>query len=666
MSHNMKYRKDIDGLRAIAVLAVIFYHLGFSFISGGFIGVDIFFVISGFLITQSIQHDLNNNIFTIKHFYIKRIRRIVPVLFITTMVTMIVALFILPIADLKEFALSVISVSFFGSNIFFWQHIDYFSVSAELKPLLHTWSLGIEEQFYIFFPLFMMWTATWRSKKVFIATAIFTLLSFALCASPFGESHIQANFFLPITRFWELFMGVLLALFLSRKANSLESEIKVANKTRLKPSVSNFLKLDNILAILGLGFIIAPLLLLDYNSIFPGINALYPVVGSVLIIYSGYKGESFLVSILSSKIVRYIGLISFSLYLWHWSIIAFAKNIVIGEFSLEVQLFILLLTFALSVLSYTFIEEPFRRDKKLKEFLKIKNGLIALSILAFSSVLLFVFLKFYFPNIQVEHKDTNCFKTKATLETIGECSFGDTTSKEMFVLYGDSHASALYPAFEVFAKEQQMRGVFISLSGCAPLFNITREDGIGNASNCTGEYAKNIENFLESNANKIDHIYLVARWTMYERGYILNGRLQKATHFLSDNEIKSSNAKESAMVLKKALSRTVNKISNELNISITILKNVPTLHGNIGKRGLENVTREEYLSQLSYTDKIFKGLSERDNITLIEPIDIFCPKEKCLMYEGNQALYRDDNHVNYEGAMKLYPLLEEDLKKLKN
>ncbi|RUM75584.1 MAG: acyltransferase, partial [Sulfurovum sp.] len=213
----MRYRKDIDGLRAIAILSVLFYHLGFSFISGGFIGVDIFFVISGFLITQSIQNDLHNNIFTIKHFYIKRIRRIVPVLFVTTIVTMIVALFILPIEALKEFALSVTSVSFFGSNIFFWQHIDYFSVSAELKPLLHTWSLGIEEQFYIFFPLFMMWTATWRSKKVFIVTVLFSFLSFALSASPLGVSHIQANFFLPITRFWELFMGVLLALFLSQK-----------------------------------------------------------------------------------------------------------------------------------------------------------------------------------------------------------------------------------------------------------------------------------------------------------------------------------------------------------------------------------------------------------------------------------------------------------------
>ena len=639
----MKYRKDIDGLRAIAVLAVLFYHLGFSFISGGFIGVDIFFVISGFLITQSIQNDLKDNIFTIKHFYIKRIRRIVPLLFITTMVTMVVALFVLPIEDLKEFALSVTSVSLFGSNIFFWQHIDYFSVSAELKPLLHTWSLGIEEQFYIFFPLFMMWTATWRSKKVFIATAIFTFLSFALCASPFGASHIQANFFLPITRFWELFMGVLLALFLSRN-----SEIK-SNKT-----------LDNILALLGLGFIISPLLLLDYNSIFPGINALYPVVGSVLIIYSGNRGESFLVAILSHKIVRYIGLISFSLYLWHWSIIAFAKNIIIGEFSLGDQMFMLLLTFVLSALSYRFIEEPFRRDKRLKEWLQIKNGLIALGILALSSLLLFLFLKLSFPDTRLKHKEVNCFKTEMTMQSIKECSFGEMESNRTFVLYGDSHASALYPAFEKLANEKKMRGIFIPLSGCAPLFDVRRNDGVGNASNCTGEYAKNIENFLETNAKEIEHLYLVGRWTMYEKGWILNGRLQQATHFLSNSEIESKTAKESAMVLKKAVVDTVGKISGAFGIPMSILKSVPNLHGDIGKRGLKNVTKEEYLAQLAYTNEIFNKLEKRDGLYLVDPIEIFCPKDECLMYEGNQALYRDDNHVNYEGAMKFYPLLDKN------
>jgi len=645
MSHSMKYRKDIDGLRAIAVLSVIFYHLGFSIISGGFIGVDIFFVISGFLITQSIQYDLDRDSFTIRKFYIKRIRRIVPVLFVTTLVTLLVSIFVLPIDALKEFALSLVSVSIFSSNIFFWQHIDYFSVSAELKPLLHTWSLGIEEQFYIFFPLFMIWTAKWRYKKMLWVIIIFTFLSFALSSSPFGASHIQANFFLPITRFWELFMGVILAILLN---------------TSFKEKKYPYL--DNILAILGLGLIISPLLLLDYNSIFPGINALYPVFGAVVIIYSGRNSDTFLTPILSNRVVRYIGLISFSLYLWHWPIIALAKNIIVGEFSLIEQLSILFLTFFLSALSYRFVEEPFRRRERLKEFLKIKNGLLALTILGLTALILFLFLKISFPNTKLKHKDTNCFKTEATMESVEECTFGDRDSNRTFVLYGDSHASALYPLFEKFAKENKRRGVFISLSGCAPLFDVRRDDGVGNASNCTGEYAKNIENFLEKNSKDIKDIYLVARWTLYEKGWILNGRLQKATHFLSNSEIKSKTANQSAKVLKKALFETVDRVSRDFNISTTIFKNVPTLHGDINKRGLKNITRDEYLSQLKYTNAIFKELKRRDGVDIIDPIDIFCPTDSCLMYEGNEPLYIDDNHVNYRGAMKLYPLLEKSLK----
>ena len=643
----MSYRKDIDGLRAIAVLSVIFYHLGFPFISGGFIGVDIFFVISGFLITQSIQNDLDRGIFTIKHFYIKRIRRIIPLLFFVTMTTLGASFFILGVEALKEFALSLISVSIFSSNIFFWQNINYFSVSAELKPLLHTWSLGIEEQFYIFFPLFMIWTASWRSKRVFIATAIFTLLSFSLCLSPFGASHIQANFFLPITRFWELFMGVLLALFLNKREF-------YSNK-----------KLDNILGLLGLGFIIAPLLLLDYNTLFPSINAFYPVLGAVLIIYSGERGESFLVPILSNKIVRYIGLISFSLYLWHWVIIAFAKNMVIGEFSLKLQLFMLLLTFALSALSYRFIEEPFRRKKELKEFLQLKQGFMALMVMFLSGVALFIFLTFAYPDKRPHHNEINCFKTEATMQSVEECTFGDKNASDTIVFYGDSHLSALYPAFEKFAKEHHKKGIAIALSGCAPLFDIFREDGIGNSINCSGVYSKNIEKFLKNNAKDISHLYMVARWGIYERGYHLNGRLQKATHFISDKQTSSKTAKQSAKVLKRGIEHTVDKIAKEWAIPMTIFKSVPELHGDIGKRGIAPVLKEEYLKQLAYTDGIFEILEKRKNIEVVSPLEIFCPTDSCLMFRGKEPLYRDDNHVNYEGAMMLYPLLEKSLKNMK-
>jgi len=213
----MVYRKDIDGLRALAVLSVVLYHLGFHTLSGGFIGVDIFFVISGYLITQSIRQDIQNGTFTISSFYVKRIRRIIPALFTITLLTITGALFILPIYEVEEFALSVMSVATFSSNIFFWLNLDYFSVSSELKPLLHTWSLGIEEQFYILFPLFMLFSQRLRNKKIIYWMLLFFIVSFFISVSPLAINNPTANFFLPITRFWELLAGSILAMGMKDK-----------------------------------------------------------------------------------------------------------------------------------------------------------------------------------------------------------------------------------------------------------------------------------------------------------------------------------------------------------------------------------------------------------------------------------------------------------------
>ncbi len=283
-----KYRDDIDGLRALAVIAVILYHLGFSFIPGGFTGVDIFFVISGFLITQTIQKDIQNNKFTISYFYVKRIRRIVPALFVITLVTIFFSLLILPAYELKEFSLSVISVSTFTSNLFFWQNTDYFSVASELKPLLHTWSLGIEEQFYILFPIFMLLTKNLTYKKIIFWIFLFLLISFILSASPLGTNHIAANFFLPVTRFWELFMGSALAVGIKYISNN--------RKT-----------LNNFIALIGLLLILFPMVVLNQSSIFPGINALYPVLGATLMIYTGAQSRTYISSFLSNQYIRDIG-----------------------------------------------------------------------------------------------------------------------------------------------------------------------------------------------------------------------------------------------------------------------------------------------------------------------------------------------------------------------
>lgn len=634
----MIYRKDIDGLRAIAVLAVIFYHLGLVFVPGGFVGVDIFFVISGFLITQTIQKDIAENKFTITHFYVKRIRRIVPALFVITLTTIVFSLWILPISEMKEFAKSVVSVSTFTSNLFFWQHSDYFSVAAELKPLLHTWSLGIEEQFYILFPIFMLFTQKLVDKKIIFWIFLFLFFSFALSASPFGVAYPSENFYLPMSRFWELLVGAFLALSMKHMGDHSQG-------------------FRNLVSYMGLLLIMLPVVFLDQHSVFPGVNALYPVIGAALIIYSGSKNDTYVSVLLSNRYVRYIGLISYSLYLWHWPIISLVKNVTIGEFTIMMQLSILVLIFVLSALTYTFVEQPFRQDTKWKNFLQIKMGLVSLGVLAVLASVIYIYI--HMQQKQVPHINTDCFKYEETVESTKTCSFGVKDSDKIFLLYGDSHADAMYPAFEKLALENGWRGIPASFRGCAPLFGVFRLDGMGTASNCTGEYAKNVEKFLEENKEKIDKVFLVSRWTLYEKGWIKNGRLQRATHFLSDKEMESKNAEESGKVLKSAFERTVRKISEDLRIQTIIVKSPPALNANIHRRfGVENVKKESYINEMEFIDSILRTLAQDPLVSIVDPIDIFCSTDVCKLYENDNALYKDDNHVSLEGAFLYYPLLK--------
>jgi peptidoglycan/LPS O-acetylase OafA/YrhL len=639
----MTYRNDIDGLRAIAVLAVILYHLDVSWIPGGFVGVDIFFVISGFLITQTIRNDILEHRFTITHFYIKRIRRIIPALFVITVAAILMSIVVLPLSEMKEFAKSVISVATFTSNLFFWQHSDYFSVAAELKPLLHTWSLGIEEQFYILFPLFMLFTAKARTQTTIAGLMIFALLSFMLSALGFLDR--AANFYLPITRFWELLAGALLAYGIAYPSQ----------KPRL---------LGEMMAILGLGLIALSLITLDRHDDFPGVNALYPVLGSVLIIYGGSVGQTWTASLLSSRGMRYIGLISYSLYLWHWVLISLMRNVTIGTFGWGLQAGLLLGTFALSVLTYHGIEQPFRKNQTLKAFLQIKTGILALAILAISAMLYYVVV--HLKQQEIPRLTAECFREAEDLGSVEKCSFGETNSSRRFLLFGDSHAGAIYPVFERLAVETGSRGIAAVTWGCPPLFGVFRADGMDTASGCTGAYADHVKRFLEESAGEIGHVYLVARWTLYEKGWIKNGRLQRAHHFLSDAQQQSSTAVQSAEVLARGLERTVEYVANELHIPVTIIKSPPSLNTDIHRRfGVEPVSRAEYLRRMRWIDAVLARLQHNPRVTLVDPLEHFCPGRECLLYLDGTPLYTDDNHVSVAGAMRYYPQIRQIMQRVK-
>src|SRR5258706_216224 len=341
----LTYRADIDGIRAIAVLAIIFYHAGIKIFSGGFVGVDIFFVISGYLITTIILREINENEFSLAKFYERRIRRIFPALFATLLITLLTSALLFSTKEFKDFSQSLLATTLFTTNILFWSQSGYFDAPSTLKPLLHTWSLAVEEQFYIFFPLLLSFLARYIRPKLNLTLLGIALASFAL--NIYNLNHDTSGaFYLAHMRIWELLIGSLLA-------------------TKMIASKIN-LHIGNLLSLIGLVMLAIPIFLYTNDTPFPGIAASIPTLGTALIIYSGIENKTFIGRILSFWPIVFIGQISYSLYLWHWPIIVFARYYAIIELTALETAAVLLIIFILSILSWHFIEKPFRQRSFLK------------------------------------------------------------------------------------------------------------------------------------------------------------------------------------------------------------------------------------------------------------------------------------------------------------
>ena len=356
----MRYRAEVDGLRALAVIPVILFHAGFSALSGGFVGVDVFFVISGYLITSIILTELESNQFSIINFYERRARRILPVLFFVILVCIPFAwLWLMPL-DLKDFFQSIIAVATFSSNILFWLESDYFDTAAELKPLLHTWSLAVEEQYYIFFPLLLMFLWGRGERVILGALAIIFLLSLSL-AQWAAYNAPTANFYLLPTRGWELLIGVFVAFFLNQQQELPQW---------MSPKLNNFVSL------FGLLLILFSVLTFDSRLPFPSVYALVPTVGTVLIIVFAQQG-TWVQRFLSYKLFVGVGLISYSAYLWHQPVFALVKYRSFTEPSHELMLSLCLGVVVLSYLSWRFVEIPFRNKQAFsRKFIFVSGGVL--------------------------------------------------------------------------------------------------------------------------------------------------------------------------------------------------------------------------------------------------------------------------------------------------
>jgi len=342
MSVMQRFRADIQGLRAIAVTSVVLHHASSEFLPGGYVGVDIFFVISGFLITRILLRELDAGTYSIAEFYVRRIKRLFPALYLMLAATLAVGFALLPPDQLAELSLTVISTALFSSNLLFIKITGYFASAAELKPLLHTWSLAVEEQFYLAFPPALAFLARRRREWVIPALWVGFLASLLLCEVVLEYRPSEA-FYLPLTRAFELLTGCLLA---AGAVPTLRSDL-----------------IRNLASVAGLAMITLAIALYEPSTRFPGILALVPCVGTALVIYAGNQRDSLAGTLIGGAVPCFIGNLSYSWYLWHWPVFCYLRWITIGSASPLQIAAATVLSFGLGYASWQYVELPAQRFK---------------------------------------------------------------------------------------------------------------------------------------------------------------------------------------------------------------------------------------------------------------------------------------------------------------
>lgn len=461
----MKYRSEIDGLRAIAVVPVVLFHAGFAGFSGGYIGVDIFFVISGYLITTILLKEANGGGISLLRFYDRRIRRILPALFIVMCTSIPISWLTMSPNQLKDFSGSILSVLFFGSNFFFWRQDDYFGPRAEEMPLLHTWSLSVEEQFYIFFPLLIIATFAIMRRYVAFMIAIMTLVSFALAIWLQSRLEISAAavFYLLPTRAWELGIGALCACYLMKN-----------------PQFGS-----DWLSGIGLALIAYSIFYFDKSTPTPSAYTLIPTFGTALIILFCVQGGRFH-TMLSLRPMIWIGLLSYSLYLWHQPLFAFARIAVYGQPNFWHFAALTLLSVFLAYLTWRFVELPARHITSISKgyvFYSLGAGFL---ILALASV---VELRFQFQSrtifsapkyalVEEPQRDpswSSCMLTTRPGWNIANlCQYGD--GKETIALLGNSHAGGFAISLSEYLKGSEFSVREYTASACGFVFSVSLVD----------------------------------------------------------------------------------------------------------------------------------------------------------------------------------------------
>lgn len=467
----MKYRADIDGLRAIAVLAVLFFHAFPNSIPGGFVGVDIFFVLSGFLISTILFSQIENGSINWSQFYLKRIKRIFPALLLVLFSAIIGGYFLLFPVEYENLGKHILGSASFINNFILWSEAGYFDKASELKPLLHLWSLGIEEQFYLIWPLLLFFI--WKLRLNPLTTLIiFAIISFSINLA-WVNHHIVRAFYFPASRFWELALGGILAYMTFK------------NKKGLSLPHGNFIS-SNLLSALALIALLASIFFFSEQLTYPGWAALLPTLSTLTLLLT--QDSWINRKLLSFKIISFIGLISYPLYLWHWELLSFARIVYSGNLSFGLTIFLVSLSFVLAWLTYQLIEKPIRfsitAEKHPRYIIStLCGGLAVIGLAGFSiqshhglggRIMALkhdsLFNDLYgFNEFRKQAVSCKLITQNKDLKKISWC-LQNKEGQPQKVVWGDSHAEHLFPGILKMDKEHNW--LLLEQSGCPPLLDV--------------------------------------------------------------------------------------------------------------------------------------------------------------------------------------------------
>ncbi|WP_367783826.1 acyltransferase family protein [Mesorhizobium marinum] len=638
----VNYRPDIDGLRAVAVLAVVLFHAAPSLAPGGFVGVDIFYVISGFLITGLIRREIDAGTYSTLNFYERRFRRIAPAFLVVCAISTVAAALLYIPGHFELYGKSLIASILIHANNFFYHEAGYFAAPDEVTPLLHIWSLSVEEQFYVAFPIAMVLLTTRRSLRTTIILAALALSFLASSYAVFADA--DAAFYLASFRAWELLVGSILAL----------GVIPVV-KGRAAAACSWIAGMLIAVAIWNL----------SSTSIFPGFTALIPCIGAALFIHAGQQAP--VNRGLSLQPIVGVGLISYSLYLWHWPLLSFGTYVAMGPLSAVDATLVVAVSFLAAVASYRYVERPFRRPARRLGLSPLIAGLSAL--LAVAAVAdLTEGAPWRLPESVVALTDDQSMRIGMPAEScrahtlsdadlqlvistwMAICSIGDSTAAPTVLLWGDSHARAAAPALDAVLKEQGLAGYVLTRGGCPPLINLERLDNEEKHCSVSADAALQIISSINPSL-----IILAARWAHYVEGATVGQENGRSPLYAPDGNVGA---------VTFALDETMDRLSDLA--AIVIMESVPEIGVHVPsmlarfalfERQVDIApTRQEYATRQNRASTILGKAAAEHRASIMHPADYLCDSLNCLVELNGHSLYADSNHVSRAGVALLIPM----------